>query len=139
MRLLKRLPNGRFTLTAFNDHDTPPYAILSHTWVEGQEVTYRELVAGKRKDKAGKRKDKAGYDKIRFCVERAAQDGLEHCWIDTCCINKSTSDELSTAINSMFCWYQRAAKCYVYLSDVVVPEDVGDFAPVYPITWENAF
>ena len=96
MRLLKRLPGGDFELISFNDDGPPPYAILSHTWTEGQEVTYNELLAGTGKDKTG-------YAKIRFCGGRAAADGLQYFWVDTCCINKSTSDELSTTINSMFC------------------------------------
>lgn len=130
MRLLKRLLGGDFELISFNDDDTPPYAILSHTWTEGQEVTYNELVAGTGKDKTG-------YAKIRFCGERAAADGLQYFWVDTCCIDKSTSDELSTAINSMFRWYQRASRCYVFLSDVFVLE-VTD-AEAFRITWEQAF
>ena len=104
MRLLKRLPNGDFELISFNDDDPPPYAILSHTWTEGQEVTYNELVSGTGKDKIG-------YAKIRFCVDRAAEDGLQYSWVDTCCINKSTPQELQAAINSMFRWYQGASKC----------------------------
>jgi hypothetical protein len=119
MRLIQRLSGGDFELTSFNDEPYPPYAILSHTWSEGQEVTYNELVAS-----AGK--DKTGYAKIRFCGERAAVDGLQYFWVDTCCIDKSTSQELSTAINSMFRWYKLASKCYVYLPDVSVPEDVAD-------------
>ncbi|RYP03915.1 hypothetical protein DL765_010366 [Monosporascus sp. GIB2] len=35
-----------------------------------------------------------------------------------CCIDKSSSAELSEAINSMFKWYEKAAVCYAYLSDV---------------------
>ena len=131
MRLLKRSPGGGFELASFNDGDPPPYAILSHTWIEDQEVTYSELVAGTCKDKAG-------YSKIRFCIDRAAEDGLQYSWVDTCCINKSTSDELSTAINSMFCWYQRASKCYVYLSDVRVLDEVID-AQASRVTWQDAF
>jgi hypothetical protein len=131
MRLLKRLPNGELALTSFNDEDLPPYAILSHTWDKDQEVTYKELVDGIRTSKAG-------YDKIHFCIDRAAQDNLKHCWVDTCCIDKSTSDELSTVINSMFLYYQRASKCYVYLSDVQVPDEVAD-AQAFRITWEDAF
>jgi hypothetical protein len=131
MRLLERLSSGDFKLVSFNDEDPPPYAILSHTWTEDQEVTYKELVAGTGKDKIG-------YDKIRFCGRQAAADSLEYFWVDTCCIDKSTSPELSTAINSMFRWYQRASKCYVYLSDVVVPEEVGD-AEAFRVTWAEAF
>jgi hypothetical protein len=132
MRLLKRSSGGDdFELFSFNDDDSPPYAILSHTWTEGQEVTYNELVASTGKDKTG-------YAKIRFCVDRAAEDGLEFSWVDTCCIDKSNSTELSTAINSMFRWYRRASKCYVYLSDISVPEEVTN-AEAFRITWEEAF
>ena len=131
MRLLKRSPSGDLGLVSFNNDDLPPYAILSHTWTEGQEVTYSDLVAGTGKDKTG-------YAKIRFCVDSAAKDGLQYCWVDTCCIDKSTSVELSTAINSMFRWYQRARKCYVYLSDVEVPDEIND-AQAFRITWEEAF
>ncbi|CAN9235994.1 unnamed protein product [Alternaria alternata] len=131
MRLLKRLSSGDFKLVSFDNRELPPYATLSHTWMDGQEVTYDELVAGASKHKAG-------YDKIRFCSERAAADGLEYFWVDTCCINRSTSDELGTAINSMFQWYRRSSKCYVYLSDVSVSEEISD-AEAFRITWEEAF
>jgi hypothetical protein len=126
MRLLKRLSSGDFEVASFDDENPPPYAILSHTWTEGQEVTYNELVAGTGKDKAG-------YDKICFCGRQAAADKLQYFWVDTCCIDKSISHELGTAINSMFRWYQRASKCYVYLSDVVVSEEA------FRITWADAF
>lgn len=132
MRLLKSSTTGSgFELASFNDDLTPPYAILSHTWTENQEVTYDELLKGTGTDKDG-------YAKIRFCGERAAADGLEYFWVDTCCINKATSDELSTAINSMFRWYQRAAKCYVLLADVSVPEEVAR-TETSDISWEQAF
>jgi hypothetical protein len=129
MRLLRSLPvGGNFELVSFNDDLGPPYAILSHTWTEGQEVTYDESVAGSGKDKTG-------YDKLYFCSERAVTDRLEYFWVDTCCINKADSVEVSTSINSMFRWYQRASKCYVYLPDVSVPEEVKD-AQAYPIAWQ---
>lgn len=130
IRLLKRMPNGDLALVPF-DVEPPPYAILSHTWDADQEVIYSELVSGTGKDKTG-------YAKIRFCVDRAADDGLEYSWVDTCCIDKSDPVELSTAINSMFHWYQRAEKCYVYLSDVQVPAEVND-PQAFRITWAGAF
>jgi hypothetical protein len=113
MRLLKRLLAGDgFELESFdNDNLTPPYAILSHTWIKGQEVTYNELLAGTGAVKPG-------YAKICFCGDQAAKDGLEYFWVDTCCIDKSSSAELSEAINSMYNWYENATKCYAYLSDV---------------------
>ena len=63
---------------------------------------------------------KTGYRKIRFCGKQAANDGLQFFWADTCCIDKSSSAELSEAINSMFRWYHNVTKCYVFLSDVSV-------------------
>jgi hypothetical protein len=131
MRLLELLPNGDFHLTEkFLLDAIPPYAILSHTW-GSQEVTYEDMV----KDSV---KSKAGYEKIKFCGEQAARDGLQYFWVDSCCIDKSSSAELQESITSMFRWYKRAAKCYVYLSDVSTrkrkrrAENSRD-------TWEQAF
>jgi hypothetical protein len=61
---------------------------------------------------------KEGYQKLRFCAKRAQRDRLDYFWVDTCCIDKTNSQELQEAINSMFRWYQNAEKCYVLLSDV---------------------
>lgn len=44
-------------------------------------------------------------------------------WIDSCCIDKTSSAELSEAINSMFDWYRNSQACYAYLSDVNSPCD----------------
>jgi hypothetical protein len=89
------------------------YAILSHTWgADHDEVTYKDLVDGLQIIK------KLGYEKIDFCINQALKDNLHYVWIDTCTIDKSSSAELSEAINSMFAWYRNSAKCYVYLSDV---------------------
>lgn len=131
MRLLKRSQGTDIELTSFDDDDPPRYAILSHTWSDGQEVTYAELLAGTSKEKTG-------FAKILFCLDRAAEDEIDYVWVDSCCIDRSTSDEVATAINSMFKWYQHAAKCYVYLSDVYVPDEVTD-AEKYRITWDQAF
>jgi hypothetical protein len=59
-----------------------------------------------------------GYRKMIFCGEQARRDGLRYFWVDTCCINKQSSHDLSEAINSMFRWYKNAKRCYAYLSDV---------------------
>jgi hypothetical protein len=115
MRLVKIDNDGRFILEQFPEHQTPPYAILSHTWGRGQddEVTYRDIINGT----GG---DKPGYKKLEFCSNQATADGLQYFWVDTCAINKDSEPELTTAINSMFRWYQNATKCYVYLSDVSI-------------------
>jgi hypothetical protein len=131
MRLLKRSTSGDFNLVSFDDDHLPAYAILSHTWADGQEVTFGEVVAGTGKDETG-------YNKIHFCMDRATEDGLEYCWVDTCCIDKSIPQELQTTVNSMFRYYERASKCYVYLSDVQMPDEVTD-VQAFRITWEDAF
>lgn len=114
MRFLKFDANHELSLT--KDLSTPPapYAILSHTWGDDdEEVTFDDL-----EKQMGR--NKSGYNKLLFCANQALEDGLEYCWVDTCCINKANHSELSEAIISMFRWYQEASKCYVYLSDVSV-------------------
>jgi hypothetical protein len=113
MRLLTHDENGNIVPETFEDVNLPPYAILSHTWHSdnSQEVSLQDLLAGRAKDMLG-------YDKIRFCEQQSAADGLDYMWIDTCCIDKSSSAELTEALNSMFRWYQQSTKCYVYLTDV---------------------
>jgi hypothetical protein len=116
MRLLERSNASEFSLTKeMVDDNIPQYAILSHTWGAGtEEVTFKNLIDGTGKSKAG-------YNKTQFCGEKASSHGLQYFWVDTCCIDKSSSTELQEAINSMFRWYRNAAKCYVYLSDISSP------------------
>jgi hypothetical protein len=126
MRLLQYKNGSDFRLTEFFESDIPKYAILSHRW-EAEEVTFEDLQNG-----TGTKK--AGYEKIRFCGEQARRDGLEYFWVDTCCIDKSSSAELSQAINSMFRWYYKSAKCYAYLLDVSKTTVSTD-----SLAWELAF
>lgn len=107
MRLLN---TSSLQLEEFPPNQIPEYAILSHTWKDDEVL----LVDMQR----GHPEVKAGYKKIRYsCAQAAAQD-LHYIWIDTCCIDKSSSAELSEAINSMHLWYQKAEICYAYLADV---------------------
>ncbi|KAI0183683.1 heterokaryon incompatibility protein-domain-containing protein [Xylaria flabelliformis] len=92
----------------------PPYAILSHTWGD-KEVTFRDWQKGPWKDV----ERNAGFSKIENCCRQAAADGYEWVWIDTCCIDKRSSAELSEAINSMYQWYKNAGVCYAYLFDIL--------------------
>lgn len=87
----------------------PDYAILSHRWT-ACETTFEDC---QRIDTGRKVRD--------FCyfVRRREVAGLHWAWVDTCCINKSSSAELSEAINSMAAWYKNAAFCVAYLHDVV--------------------
>ncbi|KAF2116800.1 heterokaryon incompatibility protein-domain-containing protein [Lophiotrema nucula] len=61
--------------------------------------------------------DVKGIRKIERTCRLALAAGLDYAWIDTCCINQSSSAELTEAINSMYRWYQRATVCFAYLSE----------------------
>lgn len=87
----------------------PPYAILSHTWGD-EEVTFSQYANPESRLLKG-------YEKIEQSCRLAAEKGIEYVWIDTCCIDKSSSAELSEAINSMYNWYKSAMICFVFLPD----------------------
>jgi hypothetical protein len=126
----------------------PSYAILSHTWGL-EEVTFldiQNISSGHPNSSTGTATDhqahalsdssterkifeavhppsvqrKSGYAKIRYACRQAILDSHTYVWIDTCCIDKSSSAELTEAINSMFRWYQDAAICYAYLEDIML-------------------
>jgi Heterokaryon incompatibility protein (HET) len=101
-----------FELEEFFEPDIPEYAILSHTWAK-EEVSFSIF-----NTPAASHKD--GYRKIRFTCRQALISGLQYAWVDTCCIDKSSSSELSEAINSMYNWYENSSFCYAYLSDVTI-------------------
>lgn len=107
-------------LKEFVGNMIPPYAILSHTW-GSDEVTFVDMKKLKHRDEVRQRR---GFSKIEGCCARAKEGGYAWAWVDSCCIDKRSSAELSEALNSMFDWYQSAAVCYVYLSDVSNDEDV---------------
>jgi hypothetical protein len=127
MRLLEHMADGQLVLREYLSRDIPPYAILSHTWGK-EEVDFQEA-------HTGRGKNNEGWKKIEFCAKQADADGLRYVWVDTCCVDKQNSVEISEAINSMFRWYQKAARCYVYLSDVSVPDAVA----IGQSEWEHAF
>jgi hypothetical protein len=134
MRLLRRSDDGNlaFTKDLIDDDEVPTYAILSHTWEEDREVTFDDWMRGCAKSKA------EGYSKIQFCAQQAERDGLCHFWVDTCCINKADPVELRIALSSMFRWYQNAARCYVFLSDVSTGERKAD-SELLGSSWIPAF
>lgn len=88
------------------------YAILSHRWeAENHEVSYKD-------HRKGIKDGTSGYEKIRNFCRIARNDGFDWVWIDTCCIDKRSSAELTQSINSMYSWYRQANTCYAYLKDV---------------------
>lgn len=107
---MRLLDTETYTLAEFQSN-IPPYAILSHMW-QREEVTFRDIAD---LDKAKKMQ---GFAKIVGACKTAVEDDFKYIWIDTCCINKESSAELSEAINSMYAWYKNARVCYAYLWDV---------------------
>lgn len=100
------------------DPSSVEYAILSHTW-EDEEVTFQDF---NNLEQSGARQ-KTGFSKILKTCETARGMNLRFAWVDTCCIDKSSSAELSEAINSMFSWYKHSTVCFVFLSDLPALEN----------------
>ncbi|KAK3367652.1 heterokaryon incompatibility protein-domain-containing protein [Podospora didyma] len=102
------------------------YAILSHVW-GAEEVSFQEWKALCCNDiDVSAVLQKSGYHKILECCDQAKRDRFQFAWVDTCCIDKSSSAELSEAINSMFRWYGDSKACYVYLADVPPGTAISD-------------
>ncbi|KAJ5109159.1 heterokaryon incompatibility protein-domain-containing protein [Penicillium angulare] len=104
-------------LEEFIPDKIPQYAILSHRWEETGEVLFSDF-------QNGTARRKAAWEKLEKSCEQAIKDELDYIWIDTCCIDKSSSAELSESINSMFSFYRHAKVCYAYLSDVSSDDDI---------------
>ncbi|KAI1115590.1 HET-domain-containing protein [Nemania sp. NC0429] len=118
-----------------NENTRPPYVILSHTWLpDAEEVGFEDLLRFHEAVEKGETAvafsiaSRAGFKKIRGCCDTAKQfDHVQWAWVDTCCIDKRSSSELSEAINSMFKWYRNAKRCYVFLQDVTGSENDPSF------------
>ncbi|KAI6003308.1 heterokaryon incompatibility protein-domain-containing protein [Pisolithus orientalis] len=100
------------------DDNTTSYAILSHRW--GAEVSYEEMIGLMEMEEQQREeiRQRYGYQKIIKSCEQVTKDGYKWLWVDTCCIDKRSSSELSEAINSMCRWYRNAQVCYAHLNDV---------------------
>jgi len=108
---MRLLDSSSLELREFIGRNIPKYVILSHTWGRG-EITFQDL----REIESAKKKE--GFLKLEGCCKKAKSDGFQWVWIDTCCIDKSSSAELSEAINSMYEFYKNSQICYAYLEDV---------------------
>jgi hypothetical protein len=97
-------------LEEFYGSDVPEYAALSHTW-GNEEITFQDIAIDPYRRKTG-------WTKILRSAAEAEKHSCKYIWIDTCCIDKTSSAELSEAINSMFRWYRKCKVCLAHLQDV---------------------
>ena len=107
---MRLLHTNNYKLEKFEGNKIPLYAILSHRWGDN-EITFQDI------DHI-EHGEGAGYEKVRKTCSIVKAHGFDYVWIDTCCIDKTSSAELSEAINSMYLWYQESGLCYAYLADV---------------------
>lgn len=141
-----------FRLEEFFGRNIPPYHILSHTWgddeISFQEYTWlqtyaEKVAAGVIEEKPPKQRERlkakdeslrrrSGYQKIIHFAQLVPtlqthdHHTADYIWVDTCCINKESSAELSEAINSMYQWYKGAELCIAFLADVEDTKDAPD-------------
>ncbi|KAI0645139.1 heterokaryon incompatibility protein-domain-containing protein [Trametes meyenii] len=120
------------TSTAELEHFNSPfdvkggYAILSHVW-QDHEQCFQDLQALRTQLAVTGYKHRLRSRvsaKIRDCCILAKSHGYDWLWIDTCCIDRTSSAELSEAINSMYEWYAYSQVCYAYLHDVPNTRDL---------------
>ncbi|KAF4460880.1 Vegetative incompatibility HET-E-1 [Fusarium albosuccineum] len=119
-------------LHEFHGENIPPYAILSHTWGD-EEVTFQDW-----QDHAAAAA-KAGFTKIQGACSQTLQEDLKWVWVDTNCIDKTSSAELTEAINSMFAYYQRSVICFAYLSDVPTASSIDREALLWQVRQSRWF
>ncbi|EIW54657.1 HET-domain-containing protein, partial [Trametes versicolor FP-101664 SS1] len=130
--------SGQFVLVP--DPKTARYAIISHTWAAVGEQEYKAIAdlqsslstSSETRSPSSRQIPTTNSilshpqlsRKIKQACEIARLHGYDFLWMDACCIDKSSSAELSESLNSMFEWYRQASVCYVYLVDVSSDEDV---------------
>ncbi|KAJ0108769.1 hypothetical protein J7T55_011260 [Diaporthe amygdali] len=141
---MRLLSTKTLEVVSINEDEIPPYAILSHTWGK-DEVTLQDMQGfGVKMLSTASRmnllKAKQGLQKVLNAAKLSASEGYDWIWIDTCCIDKTSSAELSEAINSMYRWYQDSEICYVYLADTTVGDEElqnssDDFLSFYSKDW----
>ena len=111
---MRLLDTSSLQLREFFDDNVPSYAILSHTWGD-EEVSLEDFAKPESRSLSG-------FSKIEGCCALAKTKGWQYVWIDTCCIDRKSSAELSEAINSMYRWYRDAQECFAYFSDIKISD-----------------
>ena len=125
---MRLLHTSTLKLELFMPEQVPDYVILSHRW-SAEEVVFSDFTAGDIMSPEHPARTKAGFQKVVGACSLAAQDQYEWIWIDSCCIDKSSSAILQESINSMWNYYSNANICYVYMADV--PDEVAGWTTLF--------
>ena len=94
------------------------YAILSYTWGDDEQSFQETQTLQERCKRTCENPRDLATPKVRNCCILSERHEYRWVWNDTCCIDKTSSSELSEAINSTFLWYSRAEVCYAYMQDI---------------------
>ncbi|PPJ55408.1 hypothetical protein CBER1_02774 [Cercospora berteroae] len=116
-----------FKFQSFRENNRPKYVILSHRWVEDQEVTLEDVQNERNTDFSGYKKILRFADYVKQYIPE-----IEWIWVDICCIDKKNAVELSKSLNLMFGWYRDAELCIAYMADV---DEAGDKARFEQSEW----
>ena len=100
------------------------YAILSHSWGKHEQSFKDTQDLATHCKTTGENPRDLATPKVRESCILAEQHGYQWIWNDTCCIDKTSSTELSEAINSMFRWYSLAEVCFAHMEGVESNPDV---------------
>ncbi|KAH8178212.1 heterokaryon incompatibility protein (HET) domain-containing protein [Sarocladium implicatum] len=125
MRLLN---TASLELKLFMPEYAPDYVILSHRWTP-EEVVFDDFAVGNIASPNHPARSKIGFGKVLGACQKAADDKYDWIWIDSCCIDKSSSAVLQESINSMWQYYANANICYVYMADV--PNQASGWTPQF--------
>jgi hypothetical protein len=117
LRNMRLLHTRSLELQPFIFTQAPDYVILSHRW-GAKELTFEDVAKDPISKPTSQARKITGFSKVRGACDQAAKDGYDWVWIDSCCIDRSSSADLQEAINSMWSYYARANICYIYLVDV---------------------
>lgn len=129
---MRLLDTKKLEVVLVREDAIPPYAILSHTWGPN-EVSLQDMNGFRAKTK---QRNREGFKKIIGAAKLAASHTYRWIWIDTCCIDKTSSAELSEAINSMYRWYENARVCYAYIEDSPTDQhEANSNLEAHPDTW----
>jgi hypothetical protein len=129
---MRLLHTKSLELQFFVPSHVPDYVILSHRWSaeSAEECTFEDIAGTPISNRNSPARKKQVFSKIQGACDLAARDGYSWIWIDSCCIDKSSSAELQEAINSMWNYYAESNICYVYMADV--PNSEAGWAQGFP-------